>query len=180
MGLIGLPGISGYQVPPGRGPRRPRGRFLVEGAVLAQVAVPLSSGESVTAIASGIPGGSPATAATVLLDDDRLPASGYARLRVIHGAAASAAIVVEATLRPEGSTAAAAPSIVVAYRTGEYLLEAPAGRYALELVNAQTRAPIATYPTGPLDAGTVATALVSDAAAGAAIPLRLSYFSDLP
>lgn len=35
-------------------------------------------------------------------------------------------------------------------------------------------------PSALLDAGTVATALVSDAAAGAAIPLRLGYFSDQP
>jgi len=179
VGAIGFPGSSGYQA-------RPAGAHDVRvvdgstGNVLAQVAVPLSPGERVTVLASGIPGGSTATTATALLDDDSTPASGHARLRVVHGAAASASIVVEATLRPEGSTAAAAPPIVVGYRTGEYFLEVPAGRYALEVVNAQTRAPIASYPTGPLDAGTVATALVSDAAAGAAIPLRLSYFSDLP
>jgi hypothetical protein len=179
VGAIGFPGSSGYQArPPGAHDVR-----VVDGAtgaLLAQVAVPLSSGESVTVVASGIPGGSPATVATVLLDDDAAPAPGYARLRVVHGAAAAASLVVEATLRPEGSTAAAAPPVLVGYRTGAYLLEVPAGRYGLEIGNAGSGAAIATYPTGPLAAGTVTTALVSDAAAGAAVPVRLSYFSDLP
>lgn len=179
VGAIGFPGSSGYQGRPA-GAHDVRVVDAATSAVLAQVAVPLTAGESVTVVASGIPGGAPATVATVLLDDDSAPAAGFARLRVVHAAAASASVVVLATLRPEGSSAAAAPSIVVGYRTGEYFLEVPAGRYGLELADAETLAPIATYPTGPIGAGTVATALVSDAAAGATIPLRLSYFSDLP
>ena len=113
-------------------------------------------------LASGVPGGSPAPSTTVFLDDDSPPSAGYARVRVVHGAAGAASMTLEAALAPEGTGAALTPAVVVAYRTGEYLLEVPAGRYALAVVDATTLAPVASFPTGALSAGSVTTAFAPD------------------
>lgn len=179
VGDVSSPGSSGYQVvTAGVHPVA----VLAAGTStpLAQVSLPIAAGEVVTVLASGVPGGSPAPTATVFLDDDSTPSTGYARVRVVHGAAGVASTTVEVALAPEGSGQPLTPAVVVAYRTGEYLLEVPAGRYALAVVDADTLAPVASFPTGALAAGSVTTALLADAAPGATGPLRVAYFRDMP
>lgn len=179
VGGIASPGSSGYLALPA-GVHQVAVLSSGTSTPLAQVSLPIAAGEVATVLASGVPGGSPAPAATVFLDDDSPPSSGYARVRAIHGAAGVAALTVEAALAPEGSSAAVTPAVVVAYRTGEYLLEVPAGRYLLLVTDAATLAPVASFPTGALAAGSVTTALLADSAPGAVGPLRVAYFRDLP
>ncbi|HET8725428.1 MAG TPA: DUF4397 domain-containing protein [Anaeromyxobacteraceae bacterium] len=179
VGDVASPGSSGYQ-PVSAGVHQVAVLSAGTSTSLAQVSLPIAAGEVATVLASGVPGGSPAPVAAVFLDDDSPPSSGYARVRVIHGAAGVAALTVEAALAPEGSSAAVTPAVVVAYRTGEYLLEVPAGRYQLAVADAATLTPVASFPTGALAAGSVTTALLADSAPGAVGPLRVAYFRDLP
>ncbi|HQR30712.1 MAG TPA: DUF4397 domain-containing protein [Anaeromyxobacteraceae bacterium] len=179
VGGISSPGSSGYE-PVAAGVHPVAALSAGTSTPLAQVSLPVAAGEVITVLASGVPGGSPAPSATVFLDDDSPPSSGFARLRVIHGAAGVASLTLEAALAPEGAGAAVTPTAFVAYRTGEYLVEVPAGRYALLVSDAATLAPLASFPTGALAAGSVTTALLADPAPGALVPIRVAYFRDLP
>ncbi len=176
VGGVSLPGSSDYQ---SRATTSHDVRVVLAGTSqpVVQATVPLAADESVTLLASGVLGGSPAPVATALLDDDSAPAPSHCRLRLVHAAAASASRVFSATLRPEGSATPAAPAILAAYRTGAYFLEVPAGRYVVDLADAGG-ATIATFPTGPLAAGDSTTALATDAAPGAGAPVTLTYFTD--
>jgi hypothetical protein len=177
VGGIGLPGSSGYVA---RGAGSHAVALVASGTsqAVAQVTVPLVADELVTVVASGLPGGAPAPAATVFLDDGSAPAVGKARLRIIHAAGGSASLDLAATLRPEGSPTPAAPPLLVPFRTGGYFLEVPTGRYSLELVDNGTALVIATFPTGTLAAGTSTTALVVDAPAGSLLPVTVASFGD--
>ncbi len=54
------------------------------------------------------------------------------------------------------------------------------GSYVLHLQNDASGARVGDFPTGPLAAGSVVTALVSDPSPGSQAPATPGYFTDAP
>jgi hypothetical protein len=178
-GSIGYPGRSGYQ-DVAAGTHRVQLVATTGGAVLVELAVTVAEGESRSVLAPGSTTGIPSVAGTALADDDAPPPSGQARLRVVHGSAALSGATLSGTLRLEGTTGPAAPTVTAPFRGGAYLQAGAAGRYRLALADATTGAVVGDFPTGPLAAGSVVTALASDAPPGSLTPAVVSYFTDVP
>jgi hypothetical protein len=178
VGSISEPGRSGYQEV-GSGNHRVQ-LVLASRTVLVDLVVSLPDGASVSVLASGGSSGTPPVVGTALTDDDSTPAAGQARLRVVHADSALADVILSGTLRAEGTTDPAAPPVTVAFQSGTYLATVTAGRYRLLLANATSGALVGDFPTGPIAAGSVVTALVSDPVAGSQVPATVGYHVDAP
>jgi len=145
----------------------------------------LTASQNFTVIASGLPGGTGATAPRFILLQDNVtaPAAGLIRLRAVHAAASVGNVDIHAA--GVGATFSATTRVFAAVPfRGAGTVEVPAGNYQLCVIGAGT-APTATGTncailtnTGSVAAGTAATAFARDANSPAETGPRLQITVD--